>query len=123
MRLPEVQAAALTSSQPLTGASGPRIVSPNYFQTLGIALKRGRFFTASDRHRVVINEAQARHDYPTEDPIGRMITLDGEQLEIVGVAADTRSRLFEKEPPILYRSTVTHQPGRSPSAPPPTPPR
>ena len=91
VRLPGVQSAALTSSQPLTGASGPRAVSPNYFQTLGIALKRGRFFTRADHHRIVINEALARRDYPTEDPIGRVITIEGEQLEIVGVAADTRS--------------------------------
>jgi putative ABC transport system permease protein len=103
--LPGVQSAALTSSQPLTGASGNRIVSPNYFTTLGIALKRGRFFTDADHHRVVINEAMAHRDYPTEDPVGRTITLEGEQLEIVGVAADTRSRLFEKEGPIVYRSS------------------
>jgi len=102
--LPGVQSAALTSSQPLTGASGNRVVSPNYFATLGIALKRGRFFTDADHHRVVINEAMARRDYPTEDPIGRTIAVDGEHLEIVGIAADTRSRLFEKEGPTIYRS-------------------
>ena len=102
--LPGVQSAALTSSQPLTGQAGSRAVSPNYFATLGIALKRGRFFTAADRRRIVINEALARRDYPTEDPIGRTMTLDGQQWEIVGIAADTRSRLFEKEGPTVYRS-------------------
>ena len=104
--LPGVQSAALTSSQPLTGASGTRVVSPNYFATLGIALKRGRSFTAADHHRAVINEALARRDYPTENPIGRTITLNNEPLEIIGIAADTRSRLFEKEGPIVYRSTA-----------------
>ncbi len=104
--LPGVQSAALTSSQPLTGASGTRIVSPNYFATLGIALKRGRLFTSTDHHRAIINEAFARRNYPTDDPIGRSITLDNEQLEIIGIAADTRSRLFEKEGPIVYRSTA-----------------
>jgi predicted permease len=102
--LPGVQSAALTSSQPLTGQAGNRAVSPNYFTTLGIALKRGRFFTEADRHRVVINEALVRRDYPTEDPIGRTMTLEGQQWEIVGIAADTRSRLFEKEGPTVYRS-------------------
>lgn len=102
--LPGVQSAALTSSQPLTGASGTRVVSPNYFATLGIPLKRGRLFTDTDRHRAIINEALARRDFPTVDPIGRSITLDNEQLEIIGIAADTRSRLFEKETPIVYRS-------------------
>ena len=102
--LPGVQSAALTSSQPLTGHAGNRAVSPSYFATLGIALKRGRFFTEADRHRVVINEALVRRDYPTEDPIGRRMTLEGQQWEIVGVAADTRSRLFEKEGPTVYQS-------------------
>jgi len=102
--LPGVQSAALTSSQPLTGHAGSRAVSPNYFATLGIALKRGRFFTAADRRRIVINEALARRDYPTEDPIGRTMTLDGQKCEIVGIAADMRSRLFEKEGPTVYRS-------------------
>jgi putative ABC transport system permease protein len=102
--LPGVQSAALTSSQPLTGQAGSRAISPNYFATLGIALKRGRFFTEADRRRIVINEALARRDYPTEDPIGRTMTLEGQQWEIVGVAADTRSRLFEKEGPTVYRS-------------------
>jgi putative ABC transport system permease protein len=102
--LPGIQSAALTSSQPLTGQAGSRAVSPNYFATLGIALKRGRFFTEADRHRIVINEALARRDYPTEDPIGRTIALEGQRWEIVGIAADTRSRLFEKEGPTVYRS-------------------
>lgn len=102
--LPGVQSAALTSSQPLTGASSNRVVSPNYFATLGIALKHGRFFTHADHHRAVVNEALAHRDYPAEDPIGRTIAVEGEQLEIIGVAADTRSRLFEKEGPLVYRS-------------------
>ena len=97
--------AALTSSQPLTGASSSRVVSPSYFQTLRIALKRGRFFTDADHHRAVINQAMAHRDFPTEDPIGRTLTLEGERLEIVGVVADTRSHLFEKEGAIIYRSS------------------
>jgi predicted permease len=97
--LPGVTSVAVTSSQPLTGAAGTRVVSPNYFATLGIALKRGRFFTEADHNRLVINEALARRDF-SEDPIGR--TIDG--MEIIGVAADTRSRLFEREGPMIYRS-------------------
>ncbi|HVO99659.1 MAG TPA: ADOP family duplicated permease [Bryobacteraceae bacterium] len=112
--LPGVESAALTSQQPLTGErvrefgeyrANERIVAPNYFATLGIALKRGRFFNALDRHRAVINEAMARRYWPAEDPIGQIIIADREQLEIVGIAADTRARLFEKEGPTVYRST------------------
>jgi predicted permease len=112
--LPGVQSAALTSYMPLTGGrlrnfggfqANDHIVSPNYFTTLGIPLKHGRFFTDADRHRAVINEAMARRFWPNEDPIGRTLTLEREQLEIVGVAADTRSRLFEKEGLTVYRSS------------------
>jgi ABC-type antimicrobial peptide transport system permease subunit len=81
------------------------VVSPNYFATLRIPLQRGRFFNDSDHHRAVINEAMAHREFPTEDPIGRSITLEGERLEIVGIAADTRSHLFVKEGPIVYRSS------------------
>ena len=111
--LPGVQSAALTSQQPLTGehlrnaagfSANDRIVSPNYFATLGIALKHGRFFTHSDRQRAVINEAMARRYWPNEDPIGRTIGYEDDALEIIGIAADTRSRLFEKEGPTVYRS-------------------
>lgn len=111
--LPGVRSAALTSQQPLTGERlrdfGPfqandRVVAPNYFATLQIPLRRGRFFDALDRRRAVINEAMARRYWPTEDPIGRSIALNGESLEIIGVAGNTRPRLFENEGPTVYRS-------------------
>ena len=112
--LPGVQSAALTSQQPLTGQRlrdfGPmqandRIVSPNYFATLGIPLKRGNFFTDADHRRVVINEAMARRYWPNDDPIGQTISLENVSLEIVGIAGDTRSRLFVREGPTVYRSS------------------
>jgi len=119
--LPGVQSAALTSYMPLTGGrlrnfgqfqANDHIVSPNYFVTLGIPLKHGRFFTDSDHHRAVINEAMARRYWPNEDPIGLTLTLEGEQLEIVGIAADTRSRLFDKEGPTVYRSSKDYPAGQ-----------
>jgi len=98
--LPGVQSAALTSQLPLTGNSADRVVAPNYFATMKIPLTRGRFFEPQDHHRIVINEARAHRDFPLEDPIGRII----ENQEIIGVVGDTRSRLFEKEGPVIYRS-------------------
>jgi putative ABC transport system permease protein len=116
--LPGVESAALTSQQPLTGerrrddfeipgqgkiSANDRVVSPDYFSTLGIPLRRGRFFDALEGHSAVVNEAMVRRYWPNEDPIGRFVYLEG-PLKIVGIAADTRSRLFEKEGPTLYRS-------------------
>jgi putative ABC transport system permease protein len=81
---------------------GFRIVSPGYFETLGIQLIRGRTFTAFD-HRdaklvTIINETMARRFWPGEDPIGRRIRLyrnpteTGPWMEIAGVVGDTKIR-------------------------------
>jgi putative ABC transport system permease protein len=116
--LPGVESAALTSQQPLTGerrrddfeipgqgkiSANDRVVSPEYFSTLGIPLRRGKFFDALDGHCAVVSEALVRRYFPNDDPIGRFVYLEG-PLKIVGIAADTRSRLFEKEGPTIYRS-------------------
>ncbi|HEY0007020.1 MAG TPA: ABC transporter permease [Pyrinomonadaceae bacterium] len=52
-----------------------RTVSPQYFQTMGIPLRQGRFFTDSDTADTpgvaIINETAARRFWPNEDPIGK----------------------------------------------------
>jgi putative ABC transport system permease protein len=74
----------------------PRIVSTDYFQTMGIPLVRGRAFTDHDTESsgdvVVINEAAARRYWPNENPIGKRISLGeaAEWREIVGVVGDIR---------------------------------
>ena len=74
----------------------PRIVSTDYFRTMGIPLVRGRAFTDHDTESsgdvAVINEAAARRYWPNENPIGRRISLGAtdEWREIVGVVGDTR---------------------------------
>src|SRR4029077_5200277 len=57
----------------------PRVVSNNYFATLGIPLLRGRGFTEHDNSTaprvILINQATARRYWPDEDPIGQRISL------------------------------------------------
>lgn len=73
-------------------------VSPDYFKTLGIPLKAGRFFTASDSDEfkapnvLLINEAARRQLWPNEDPIGKRISADGGEhwAQIVGIVGDVR---------------------------------
>ena len=66
------------------------IVSPDYFQTMGIELIKGRGFNAQDTAStppvIVIDEALAQH-FPNEDPIGQHLsqTPSGPYYEIVGV--------------------------------------
>ena len=54
-----------------------RIVSPGYFSTLGIPLRKGRVFTDDDRlgtdRVVVIDENLAARYWPGQDPVGKRI--------------------------------------------------
>ena len=70
-------------------------VTPEYFDTLQIPLRRGRLFTADDRFGrtpvMVINETMARALWPDEDPIGKRIGFRGPNpnwREVVGVVGD-----------------------------------
>ena len=65
-------------------------VSPEYFQTLGIQLLKGRGFTAQDTLNsppvAIIDETFARQHFQNEDPVGLILALpDGPGIEIVGV--------------------------------------
>ena len=66
-------------------------VTPGYFHAMGIPLLSGRVFTDADGanspHVVVIDQWMARHFWPNENPIGRMIQLSDTETprQIVGV--------------------------------------
>lgn len=89
-----------------------RSVLPGYFRTLGIPLKQGRDFTASDDsaaspYRFIVNEAFVRRYMRGEQPLGKKIQvlMDKENPfgEIVGVAGDVREWSIDKEPmPTVY---------------------
>jgi len=74
-----------------------RLVSPEYFRTMGVGLARGRFFTQQDRTNsaavVIINQTLARRYFPGQDPVGRRISspdLGTEPCEIAGVVNDIK---------------------------------
>ena len=58
------------------------IVSPGYFETLGIELAAGRTFEMRDNaeapRAVIVNETFARDGWPGQDPVGRRIRSGGE---------------------------------------------
>jgi hypothetical protein len=70
-------------------------VGPKYFEMMRIPMRRGREFAESDRNgapRVaVISESAARRLWPDGDAIGKRFhwgSVDGELVEVVGVARD-----------------------------------
>jgi putative ABC transport system permease protein len=101
--LPGAQSAAMVSNLPMTGdnASGSfqienrqpqegqpsphgdsHYVSAGYFETMGIALVKGRLFDARDgatgEPAIIIDQVLADHFFPGEDPLGRRVSKSGE---------------------------------------------
>jgi putative ABC transport system permease protein len=90
------------STLPALGARSPQalliVVTPDYFKTLRVPLRRGRDFSDMDRMGApfvaIINESLARAAFPDRDPIGHRIQcgLDrSDFMTIVGVVADVRT--------------------------------
>jgi putative ABC transport system permease protein len=85
------------------------VVSPGYFQTLGIPLREGRLLADADdgKHQIVvlINEAAQRRFWPHEDPVGKRVKgeNDSQWTTIVGVVGDVRDFGLERPaPPEFY---------------------
>src|SRR5271156_241660 len=85
------------------------VVSPEFFDTLGISVARGRAFTtqdaASDTRVAIVNESLARQLWPGQEPIGKLFRQGrtSPPFEIVGVVRDTRNvYLWSANLPYLY---------------------
>src|SRR5262249_53959744 len=87
------------------------LVTPAYFSTLRIPVKRGREFTDRDTRNAplvaVINETMARRYWPGQDPVGQQILvsiiLDQPPRQIIGVVADTPTTRWDRSPsPAVY---------------------
>ena len=85
------------------------IVTPGYFETLGIPLLRGRAFNDFDREgavlAAVISEATVEKFWPETDPIGEHFIFFGQEeyRQIVGIVADsTILRIGEDPTAVIY---------------------
>ena len=79
-----------------------RVVDPEYFDTMGIAIVAGRDFEPGDRDGaqrvVVISRRMADLYWPGEDPVGKPIRISRQDpAVIVGVAANVRSQTLTAE--------------------------
>ena len=100
------------------------LVSPSYFETLGIPIVRGRDMTLPESDQgasvVIVSESTARRFWPGEDPIGKRLKLDLDfsgrfttELQIIGVAKDARNaHLSRVDPAYLYLPLHLHRGGR-----------
>jgi putative ABC transport system permease protein len=116
--MPGVVSAGYTTFLPLTNAGGTsaftiegapplapgqvndanhRAISANYFGTIGVRLRAGRFFRDSDGPDqpsvAIVNEAMVRQYWLGQNPIGRRFRLDEPKapwITIVGIVNDVR---------------------------------
>jgi putative ABC transport system permease protein len=92
-------------------------VSPDFFRTLKIPLKKGRYLDDHDTEAapwaVVVNETFAHRYFPNEDPIGRQLLLrydpypvnEEHPRQIVGIVRDIKHYgLPRPAPPFIYAS-------------------
>ena len=120
--LPETRVAALALTMPPFTESttvglgkehppvGLGVVSPGYFDALGIRRLRGRDFEAGDRKEAptvaIVNRAFAERFWPGTDPIGRVVDSvgpDDRPTEVVGVVENVRNEdLLEPPGPAVY---------------------
>lgn len=121
--LPGIKSVSLAQTVPFAGGRDESIdiegggsdlsvsaneVSADYFQTLGIPLRRGRYLTDEDARSgqapAVISHAMGNRFWPGADPIGKRFRDNaGTSHEIVGVVADISSRHIGKlDGPFFY---------------------
>jgi putative ABC transport system permease protein len=83
-----------------------RVVTPDYFKTMGLPLLAGREFTPQDMiakpWRAIISKRAAEQLWPGQDPIGRTAILwkgqNNRPGEIIGVVGDMRERGLDNDP-------------------------
>src|SRR6185295_390963 len=130
--LPGVQSTAVVNYLPLGGANSSdaflseglpepkpgeenigryRVCTPDYFQTMGIDLLKGRGFTEQDKAGtppvVIVNETLARKYWPNEEAIGKRMRLEGPLdrapwMQVVGVIRDVKHELNIPVTPEFY---------------------
>lgn len=137
--IPGVQSASLVRSLPFSGNGGssgivlpdreppakgmePEVmfntVMPNYFETIGIPLVKGRLFGNEDQVNttpvVVISQTMATRFWPNQDPLGKQVKFAGDDsptASVIGVVGDAKHFwLGEEQRPQMY-DTYSQDPG------------
>ena len=128
--LPQVLSTGLTNTLPMRGdyllsfavkgrppakpneepSANYRVISPRYFEAMGIPLIRGRAFTPRDSQKApavaIVDQSFVNRHFPNEDPIGQSIDIgnggDG-AAAVVGVVGEVRQASLDATPfPTMY---------------------
>jgi predicted permease len=83
------------------------VVSDGYFATMGINLLQGRDFRVTDtrdsQRVAIVNEEFGRSFFPNESPVGQVISVRGDQYQIVGLCSNQKCLGLRKSiSPIFY---------------------
>ena len=113
-------------SLPQATSGGPyfEAVTPDYFRTMGAALRRGRSLVPTDvagaQRVAVVNETMARRYWPGQDPLGKCLKIISPAApctEVVGVVEDARLNRVTNEGgaiqyfiPLAQADSVTSSP-------------
>ena len=98
------------------------IVSPEYFNVMGIDLLGGRDFTDADnehgRDVAIISDSTAKKFWPHQDAIGRTFRMSSEKdrkLEVIGIARDAEFQIFAgaRSQPYFYIPYTQHSAGNT----------
>src|SRR5215813_2229034 len=135
--VPGVQSASLVRGLPFSGNGGNASITlpdreappkgqepevlfntamPNYFETMGIPLLKGRTFNNQDQLKtptvLIINQFMANRYWPNQDPLGKQIKFDDGSLgTIVGVVGDAKQYWIEEKQRSQVYATYSQQPG------------
>ncbi len=128
--LPGIGSAAIVQGLPLTGESmingielagskadwidpaskapvlvNVRFVSPDYFQTLGIPLLKGRRIESKDRNRkvAVLSQRLAAKLWPGQNALGKEFTTGSQvgKVQVVGIVRDTYNGRLDQQPTLI----------------------
>ncbi|HWH03114.1 MAG TPA: ABC transporter permease [Gemmatimonadales bacterium] len=103
-------------SLPSVKTGGPYIdaVTPEYFRTMGTAIRQGRSFTDADtwgaEHVAIVNETFAKMVWPGESALGKCLLIGGDEQKkqtpgctlVVGVSEDSRRSDVREETNLQY---------------------
>jgi len=117
-----------TEGKPLpTASEAPiasyRVVSPNYFETMGIPLVAGRTFTEADiqtsLRTIVVNRELAKEMWPDQDPIGKRMTVgvplsltpNVNYATVVGIVGDVKHTSLSGDTGMQMYQPLSQAPG------------